>query len=168
MGIDVNYAVTCSIYEQSGKPPRFQPSETQARLVEQGKLGRKTQIGFYSYKRDKPEIAYRLDPEAVELKAPLRSAVQEVSDGAGWDIDPDSGYILARILCALMNEAALAEEQSVATEEDIDVAMKLGTNYPKGPLAWARAIGHQHVGEFLRALNETVTDDRFAPSKRFA
>ncbi len=167
VGIDVNYAVTCSVYEQSGKPPRFRPSETQARLVEQGKLGRKTQIGFYSYKRDKPEIAYRLDPEAMVLQAPLRTAVQEVSDGAGWDIDPESGYILARVLCTLMNEAALAEEQGVATEEDIDVAMKLGTNYPKGPLAWADHIGRERVGRFLQALNMTVDDGRFAPAKRF-
>ncbi len=151
VGIDVNYAVTCSVYEQSGQPARFKPSETQARLVDQGKLGRKTGVGFYSYEHDKPEIAYRLDAERVVLSARLGEAVLSVTQAAGWEIDPESGYVPARILCALMNEAALAEEQGVATEEDIDVAMKLGTNYPKGPLAWARAIGHEHVGLFLRA-----------------
>ena len=168
VGIDVNYAVTCSVYEQSGRPARFKPSDTQKRLVEQGKLGRKTKIGFYSYERDKPEIAYRLDPEPVSLKPALCEAIEAVTQAAGWEIDPDSGYVPARILCALMNEAALAEEQGVATEDDIDVAMKLGTNYPKGPLAWARAIGHEHVGLFLRAMNEAVDDDRFAPAQRIA
>ncbi len=167
VGIDINYAVTCSLYEQSGQPARFKPSETQARLVDQGKLGRKTGVGFYSYEHDKPEIAYRLDAEQVVLSARLGEAVLSVTQAAGWEIDPESGYVPARILCALMNEAALAEEQGVATEEDIDVAMKLGTSYPKGPLAWARAIGHEHVGLFLRAMNEAVDDDRFAPAKRF-
>ncbi|MCZ6654573.1 MAG: 3-hydroxyacyl-CoA dehydrogenase NAD-binding domain-containing protein, partial [Planctomycetota bacterium] len=168
VGIDINYAVTCSVYEQSGQPARFKPSETQARLVDQGKLGRKTGVGFYSYERDKPEIAYRLDAERVVLSARLGAAVLSVTQAAGWEIEPESGYVPARILCALMNEAALAEEQGVATEADIDVAMKLGTSYPQGPLAWARAIGHQHVGLFLRAMNEAVGDDRFAPAKRFA
>ena len=167
VGIDINYAVTCSVYEQSGQPARFKPSETQARLVDQGKLGRKTGVGFYSYEHDKPEIAYRLDAERVVLSARLREAVLSVTHAAGWEIDPESGYVPARILGALMNEAALAEEQGVASEDDIDVAMKLGTNYPKGPLAWARAIGHQHVGLFLRAMNEAVDDNRFAPAERF-
>ena len=167
VGIDINYAVTCSVFEQSGQPARFKPSETQARLVDQGKLGRKTGVGFYSYEHDKPEIAYRLDAERVVLSARLGEAVLSVTQAAGWEIDPESGYVPARILCALMNEAALAEEQGVATEEDIDVAMKLGTNYPKGPLAWARAIGHEHVGLFLRAMNEAVDDDRFSPAERF-
>ncbi|MCH8878432.1 MAG: 3-hydroxyacyl-CoA dehydrogenase [Planctomycetes bacterium] len=168
VGIDVNYAVTCSVYEQSGQPSRFKPSETQARLVDQGKLGRKTGVGFYSYAHDKPEIAYRLDAEPVVLSARLREAVLSVTQAAGWAIDPESGYVPARILCALMNEAALAEEQGVASEEDIDVAMKLGTSYPKGPLAWARAIGNEQVGLFLRAMNEAVDDNRFAPAERFA
>lgn len=167
VGIDVNFTVTSSLYEQSGKPARFKPSETQKRLVEQGKLGRKTGIGFYSYERERPEIAYRLDPEPMTLKTRVREALRAVSGAAGWELDPESGYVLARILFALMNEAAFAEEEGVAVEEDIDVAMKLGTNYPQGPLAWARRIGHQHVGEFLRALNETVTDDRFTPARRF-
>ena len=168
VGIDVNFAVTSSVYEQSGEPARFKPSETQRRLVEQGKLGRKTGVGFYSYERERPEIAYRLDPEPVAIKTRVREALQAVSIAAGWELDPESGYVLARIVCALMNEAAFAEEEGVAVEDDIDVAMKLGTNYPQGPLAWARRIGHQHVGEFLRALNETVTDDRFTPARRFS
>ncbi len=168
VGIDISYAVTRSIYEQSGRPARFKPSQVQARLVQQGKLGRKTTIGFYSYERDKPEIAYRLDPELVVLNSPLPEVLQRVCEAAGWDLDAETGYVLARILCAIMNEAALAEEEGVASEEDIDVAMKLGTNYPKGPLAWAGEIGPGRVGQFLRALNDTVDDGRFAPAKRFA
>ena len=59
-------------------------------------------------------------------------------------------------------QAALAHERGVATQADIDTALKYGTNYPKGPFAWARQIGLAACARLLDALNDTVTDDRFA------
>ncbi len=49
IGNDINYAVSCSVYEQLGKPERLKPSPIQIEKVEQGELGRKTKKGYYSY-----------------------------------------------------------------------------------------------------------------------
>lgn len=49
IGNDINYAVSCSVYEQLGKPERLKPSPIQKEKVEQGELGRKTKKGYYSY-----------------------------------------------------------------------------------------------------------------------
>jgi 3-hydroxybutyryl-CoA dehydrogenase len=49
IGNDINYAVSCSVYEQLGKPERLQPSFIQKEKVESGKLGRKTGEGYYKY-----------------------------------------------------------------------------------------------------------------------
>lgn len=51
IGIDVNYAVTTSVYEGLNKTPKFKPSEIQRRKIEEGKLGRKTGGGFYEYSK---------------------------------------------------------------------------------------------------------------------
>lgn len=167
VGIDVNYAVSCSIYEQMGRPARLKPSDIQARLVERQHLGRKTGSGFYDYRHEKRELSYRLDVEPFMLTSREAQAWKNLKMRGKWEIEDESGYILARVLCALMNEAALAEEERVATAEDIDVAMKLGTNYPKGLLAWADELGRDAVGGYLRALNAAVDDNRFAPAHRF-
>lgn len=51
IGNDVNYEVSCSVYEQMGKPERFKPSDIQKEKVGQGKLGRKTGEGYYKYNK---------------------------------------------------------------------------------------------------------------------
>ena len=49
IGNDINYSVSCSVYEQLGKPPRLQPSTIQQQKVELGHLGRKSGKGYYEY-----------------------------------------------------------------------------------------------------------------------
>ncbi|MBL7741207.1 MAG: 3-hydroxybutyryl-CoA dehydrogenase [Chitinophagaceae bacterium] len=49
IGNDVNYAVSCSVYEQLNKPERLKPSFIQERKVQEGKLGKKTGEGYYNY-----------------------------------------------------------------------------------------------------------------------
>ena len=49
IGNDVNYAVSCSVYDQLGQPERLRPSEIQKQRVEKGELGRKTGKGYYDY-----------------------------------------------------------------------------------------------------------------------
>ena len=49
IGHDINYAVSCSVWEQLGKPERLKPSPLQEEKVKQGKLGKKTGEGFYKY-----------------------------------------------------------------------------------------------------------------------
>ena len=56
----------------------------------------------------------------------------------------------------------MASIEGVATQKDINTAMKMGTNYPQGPLEWAEKVGLEKVQRLLATLNETVSDDRFA------
>ena len=49
IGNDINYAVSCSVYEQLNKPERLMPSEIQKEKVERGELGKKTGSGYYRY-----------------------------------------------------------------------------------------------------------------------
>jgi 3-hydroxybutyryl-CoA dehydrogenase len=70
-------------------------------------------------------------------------------------------YVFARILVSIINEAAWALTQNVATASDINTALKLGTNYPKGPLEWADEIGYGTCGALLESLNANVSDGRF-------
>jgi 3-hydroxybutyryl-CoA dehydrogenase len=79
----------------------------------------------------------------------------QVGDGAG--------LVRARIVCALVNEAATALADGVATPADIDTAMKLGTNYPYGPLAWGDLIGLDVVLGVMRGLQEEFGEDRYRP-----
>ncbi len=85
----------------------------------------------------------------------LGLACFRVADGAG--------LVRARIVCALVNEAATALADGVATATDIDIAMRLGTNYPYGPLAWGDAIGLDVVLGVMRGLQDEFGEDRYRP-----
>lgn len=71
------------------------------------------------------------------------------------------GLILGRILAMLVNEATSALMEGVATPEDIDTAMKLGTNYPHGPLAWADYVGLDVILAILHNLEDEFGEDRY-------
>lgn len=68
-----------------------------------------------------------------------------------------------RNLAMIINEAAFALMEGVADPGDIDVAMKLGTNYPEGPLAWADRIGGDLVLGVLQALYDEYQEERYRP-----
>ena len=59
---------------------------------------------------------------------------------------------LGRTVCSIINEAVYAVDEGVASPEDIDLAMKLGTNYPLGPIEWGREIGGARVMRILQRL----------------
>ena len=71
------------------------------------------------------------------------------------------GLIAPRILCTIINEAAFAIHDGVASSTDIDIAMKLGTNYPYGPAEWARAIGFAEIEAVLTAMG--CEDAKYLP-----
>jgi 3-hydroxybutyryl-CoA dehydrogenase len=71
------------------------------------------------------------------------------------------GLVLGRIVCQLVNEAAFAIQEGVGSPEDIDVAMRLGFNYPRGPLEWADRIGLEHIVATLDALYEELHEERY-------
>ncbi len=72
------------------------------------------------------------------------------------------GLIGARVLAAIINEGFLLMGEGAATRTDIDLAMKLGTNYPSGPFEWAERIGWGEVNALLKRLAETET--RYEPA----
>jgi 3-hydroxybutyryl-CoA dehydrogenase len=93
---------------------------------------------------------------AVEFWAALDQQTAAVADGAG--------LVRARVVCSLINEAISAVQENVATPADIDLAMKLGTNYPRGPLAWGDALGLDTVLAVMTALQEEWGEDRYRPA----
>ena len=76
---------------------------------------------------------------------------------------PDiKGFISPRIVSMIINEAYFTLEENVSTKEEIDIAMKLGTNYPYGPFEWSKKIGLKKIAGLLKELS--ITEKRYKPS----
>ena len=69
--------------------------------------------------------------------------------------------VTARLLATLVNEAASAVAEGVAAPAAIDTAMRLGTNYPSGPLEWGEGVGLADVVRTLDGLHAAVPDGRY-------
>lgn len=72
------------------------------------------------------------------------------------------GFLSARVLASIINEAYLSLEEGVSSKTDIDTAMKLGTNYPFGPFEWCEKIGINRVYLLLNEM--AVNNQRYQPS----
>lgn len=139
IGLDVNFAVSCSVYEATFHDPRYRPTITQQRLVEAGWLGRKTGRGFYDHR------------DGAARPAPREDAVL-------------GGAIVDRVLAMLVNEAVEAVQLRLASPADLELAMTTGVNYPRGLLAWGDAIGPAEVLRRLDALLSETGDPRYRAS----
>ena len=230
VGVDVNFEVAKSFWEQSFHEPRWQPHPIQARMVAAGRLGRKSGRGYYDYSAGEhrpadPEpppasAGDRLDGEGEEVSGPgfraLRletgslAALAPGEDVVGFMALPDlgsatlveltrqeatseataaaaeshftahgkhvewvgdaPGLVLGRIVCQLVNEAWFTLGAGIASAADVDTAMRLGFNYPRGPLEWCEAIGARRVLAVLDALHRELGEERYraAPALRRA
>lgn len=74
------------------------------------------------------------------------------------------GFLVNRILCPMINEAIFALEAGIASAEDIDKGMKLGTNQPMGPLELADFIGLDTVLAIMEVLHKGLGEDKFRSS----
>jgi len=83
-------------------------------------------------------------------------------------IDDVAGLAVMRTVAMLANEAADAVTQGIASARDVDVAMRNGVNYPRGPLAWADTIGLDHVCTVLRNLAAHYGETRYRISPLLA
>jgi 3-hydroxybutyryl-CoA dehydrogenase len=83
-------------------------------------------------------------------------------------LDDVPGLVVLRTVCTLANEAADAVAQGIASARDVDVAMQKGVNYPRGPLAWADAIGVARVCDALLHLAAHYGEDRYRLSPLIA
>lgn len=72
------------------------------------------------------------------------------------------GFVSARIVSMIINEAFLAREEQVSSADEIDIAMKLGTSYPFGPFEWYNQTGPERIVQLLQKL--AVTDLRYLPA----
>jgi 3-hydroxybutyryl-CoA dehydrogenase len=148
IGQDVNLAVGTSVWERTGNDPRYAPVQLQRDLVTEGRLGRKTGRGIYSYAAD----GHPVDAEPDERR---------VAELVGGPVRTDP---VARTVAMLVNEAVDLVHRGEATPEDVDTAMVLGTSYPKGPFAWGQELGHDQVRGILAELDDAYPGGRYRPS----
>ncbi len=129
VGVDVGLEVARSFFRQRPEP-RWEPHPIQEEMVAAGRLGRKSGGGFYEYE-DGRRIETGLDPGRQPA---------------------DQQAILERIVAQLVNEATFAVEEGVAQPADVDTAMRLGLNHPRGPFEWRRELGAGRLVEVLEGL----------------
>jgi 3-hydroxybutyryl-CoA dehydrogenase len=97
--------------------------------------------------------------ETLDKAAPILQKLGWICKNA-----PDTpGMIAARIVAMIINEAYFALGEKVSTRQEIDTAMKLGTNYPYGPFEWSERIGLKKIYRLLVKLGENNTRYTIAP-----
>jgi 3-hydroxybutyryl-CoA dehydrogenase len=151
IGLDVNLSVARSFYAQGGEPERWRPSPVQEELVAAGHLGRKSGRGFYDYS----------DPPDPSSAVPSHQLSRQGNSGTGEltldpqtlaEIDPVAPVVLLRLFAQIANEAAFALEEEVGSPADMDTAMRLGFNWPRGPLELTELLGADRAVELLEGL----------------
>jgi 3-hydroxybutyryl-CoA dehydrogenase len=269
VGIDVGFEVSKSFWEQSFHEPRWRPSTIQARMVQAGRLGRKSGRGYYDYSGDSHRPEDPAGPAAggegtlaIEGDSGVAADLRVLAEDAGYDVrmlsefEPDNppdvlidaavgrsplepvpeaedagtlvlvlcvdgslseldvhggavgfyalppledagvieltrsgetsdtharraerlvasfgkhavwsgdapGLVLGRIVSQLVNEACFAVAEGVGSAADVDLAMRHGYNYPRGPLEWGDVIELDHVLAILDALREELGEERY-------
>jgi 3-hydroxybutyryl-CoA dehydrogenase len=148
VGIDINLAAARGIYQAFRYEPRFRPSPIQERLVEAGRLGRKSREGFYWYGDDGRSLgqagAFATDPTPAADATPGILALPGGGAAGRKPVEPDpvaSDPVVERIVLAIVNEAYRALGDGVASAADIDLALRLGAGHPAGPFERAAALG---------------------------
>jgi 3-hydroxybutyryl-CoA dehydrogenase len=111
--------------------------------------------------------------QVIEIARGMRTSEATVSAAEGWfasigkatvRVKDAPGLTFPRILSLLVNEAARSLEEGVAEAEEIDLAMRLGVNYPQGPLRWGDQVGLDEVLAVLEGLQRETGDDRYRPA----
>ncbi|KQS93670.1 3-hydroxybutyryl-CoA dehydrogenase [Chryseobacterium sp. Leaf394] len=139
IGVDVNFSVTKTVYNEYFYDPKYKPSLLQQRMSEAKLHGRKTGKGFYDY----ADGAVKTEPTKDE------ALYQQ---------------IFLRIISMLINEAVEAKRLGIANDEDLELAMQKGVNYPKGLLAWGKEIGYEKISETLQNLYGEYQEERYRQS----
>jgi 3-hydroxybutyryl-CoA dehydrogenase len=85
--------------------------------------------------------------------ASLDALVNTIGVNIKW-LPDEPGFVAPRVVAMIVNEAFYALEQSVSTVSEIDIALKLGTNYPQGPFEWGNQIGFKERTALLEILSK--------------
>ena len=107
----------------------------------------------------------RATAEASCNNETVKSKVEEVlrcfNKKTEW-VPDISGFITARVVSTIINEAYFSIEDEISSRDEIDIAMKLGTNYPYGPFEWSKLIGLKKIYSLLERLSKD--NSRYIPS----
>jgi 3-hydroxybutyryl-CoA dehydrogenase len=155
IGLDVNLEIARSFFHQGGEPERWRPSPIQEKLVAEGRFGRKSGRGYHEYGE---EAEREPDPE-LGIGAPTLDPDQLAKIG------PAAEQVLGRLFAQIANEAAFALEEEIASSGDMDTAMRLGFNWPLGPLGFAALIGPDRAADLLERL-QAEKGAAYAPAPR--
>lgn len=101
-----------------------------------------------------PGFLEKTDWETAGLHLEL-SLLTELSDQLGkklFEVPAVTGMVAPRILATIIQEAELAVEENVSSPDEIDLAMKGGTNYPLGPFEWKKRIGEERIYNLIKML----------------
>jgi len=104
-------------------------------------------------------VGERTAPETVALAHEFAAALGKTT----WEADDKPGFVVNRVLMPWINEGIRAYDEGVASKNDIDTGLKLGTNVPMGPLELADHIGLDIVLDATETLHEEL-GDRYAPA----
>ena len=113
------------------------------------------------------------DRKVIELAAGMRTAEKSLQEAEqcfaslgkeAVRVKDAAGLTFPRIVSLIINEAARSLEEGVASAEEIDIALRLGVNYPQGPLRWGDQIGLDEVIAVLEGLQLETGDDRYRPT----
>ena len=137
VGLDVSLGTGSTLERELGEC--YKVPEILRKFVKEGRLGQKTGKGFYSYE----------DGQQRSIDEPK---------GA------DSDWLVTRIIMPYLREAMIEFETGIATKEDIDRAMKLGSNYKEGPFETIERLGLDKVREELQKLQQEF-GDCYSPPK---
>lgn len=116
-----------------------------------------------------PSLLQRPITEIALPEPSYEESIRPVFEALGWRylVTPDTpGMITPRVLATIINEAYYTFGEGVSSREEIDIAMKLGTNYPMGPFEWSERIGLDRIRELLDTLSRT--DPRYAVAPALA
>jgi 3-hydroxybutyryl-CoA dehydrogenase len=107
IGLDINLATSESVYERT-KAERLAPAAIQRKLVAEGNLGRKTGRGFYDY---------------------ANARTSETASNS--EADTASVRVVDTMVAAILDEARMLVQEGAASAENVNIAMRLGVNYPE-------------------------------------
>ncbi|HMK26698.1 MAG TPA: 3-hydroxyacyl-CoA dehydrogenase family protein [Chitinophagaceae bacterium] len=96
-----------------------------------------------------------------DLKTRAEKIISSFNKTIEWVPDVP-GFITARVISTIINEAYFTLDEKVSSKKEIDIAMKLGTNYPYGPFEWSEKIGLKKVYELLSTLSKS--NSRYEPA----
>ena len=111
------------------------------------------------FNRDVLEVSVLRSDDKAQLKKVCEALKTEF-----LLVDDRVGFVTPRVICMIINEAYYTVQEGTASRNDIDLAMKLGTNYPYGPFEWCEKIGLKNVYRLLEAVYDDTKDERYKVS----